>query len=257
MGRYAATEFGYSLDFPPENPFRGVHTSVSVERAGSMKEIVAKHILNRAGGGYWSQFDDVARVNGPGVSGIALIAASRTSGVFLKSLFPDESSGTVFNHELLYQPNATTDGNPESLKLNNPYNHTRGTYDFADRGADKEAYRWGWQIRSQRRDDNYTGIVRLNRAFALSGSGFTNEIDATIDVDQWMRTWAIMGLYGNDDQFGRLYAHNWRMYQRPTDGRLIALPWDLDRAFNLGTGTPLPPTAFAIQCAVRCATGWR
>jgi Lamin Tail Domain/Concanavalin A-like lectin/glucanases superfamily/CotH kinase protein len=243
FGRYAATEFGYSLDFPAEQPFRGVHTSVSIERAANMKEIVAKHILNRAGGGYWSQFDDVARINGPGVAAVALIAASRTSSVFLKSLFPNESTGTVFNHELLYQPNGTTDGNQESLKLNNPYNHDRGTYDLLDRGTDKEAYRWGWQIRSKRRDDNYTGIVRLNRAFALSGTAFTTEIDATIDVDQWMRTWAIMGLYGNDDQYGRFYAHNWRLYQRPTDGRLIALPWDLDRAFQLGTSDSLFPNA--------------
>ncbi len=242
FGRYNSTEFGYSLDFPVEKPFRGVHTAVSIERAGNMKEIVAKHILNRAGGGYWSQFDDVARVNGPGVAAPALIAASRTTNVFLKSLFPDESNGTVFNHELLYQPNGTVvPADPESLKLNNPYNHTRGGYDLRDRGTDKEAYRWGWQIRNKRRDDNYSGIVRLNRAFALTGTAFADEITATVDIDQWMRTWAIMGLYGNDDQYGRLFAHNWRIYQRPTDGRLIALPWDLDRSFQLGSGDSLFP----------------
>jgi hypothetical protein len=246
FGRYAGTEFGYNIGFPAGRLFRGVHDSVSVERAGNMKEIVAKHLLNRAGGGYWSQYDDVAKINGPGVSGIALIAASRTTDVFLESLFPELSTGTVFNHELLYQPNGTVDGNERSLKLNNPYNHDRGTYDLADRGTDKEAYRWGWQIRGKRRDDNYDSIVRLNRAFALGGAAFTAEISETIDVDQWMRTWAIMGLYGNDDQFGRLYAHNWRLYQRPTDGRLIALPWDLDRAFNLGTNAPVVPTGFEI-----------
>ncbi len=248
FGRYNGTEFGYSIDFPAEQPFRGVHTSVSIERAGNMKEIVAKHILNRAGGGFWSQFDDVARVNGPGVAAPALIAASRTTSVFLESLFPEESNGTVFNHELLYQPEGTVSAaDPESLKLNNPYNHTRGTYDLVDRGTDKEAYRWGWQIRNKRRDDNYASIVRLNRAFALTGTAFTNEIEATLDVDQWMRTWAIMGLYGNDDQFGRQFAHNWRLYQRPTDGRLIALPWDLDRAFQLGIGSQLTPTVNNIQ----------
>lgn len=246
FGRYAGTEFGYNIGFPAGRLFRGVHDSVSIERAGNMKEIVAKHLLNRAGGGYWSQYDDVAKVNGPGVSGIALIAASRTTDVFLQSLFPELSTGAVFNHELLYQPNGTVDGNERSLKLNNPYNHDRGTYDLADRGIDKEAYRWGWQIRGKRRDDNYDSIVRLNRAFALSGPAFTAEISETIDVDQWMRTWAIMGLYGNDDQFGRLYAHNWRLYQRPTDGRLIALPWDLDRAFNLATNSPVVPTGFEI-----------
>lgn len=243
FGRYAGSEFGYNIDFLPEQPFRGVHTSVSIERAGNMKEIVAKHLLNRAGGGYWSQYDDVAKVMGPGgISAPALIAAARTTGVFLESLFPGEDSGTIFNHELLYQPSATVDTLPESLKLNNPYNHTRGTYDLADRGADKEAYRWGWQIRNQRKRDDYSSIVRLNRAWALNGAAFKNEIDATIDVDQWMRTWAIMGIYGNDDQFGRQFAHNWRLYTRPTDGRLIALPWDLDRAFQLGVTDSLTPT---------------
>lgn len=246
FGRYAGTEFGYNIGFPAGNAFRGVHDSVSIERSGNMKEIVAKHLLNRAGGGYWSQYDDVAKVNGPGVSGIALIAASRTTDVFLQSLHPEFPTGTVFNHELLYQPNGTVDGNERSLKLNNPYNHNRGTYDLADRGDDKEAYRWGWQIRSKRGGDDYSSIVRLNRAFALSGAAFADEMSETIDVDQWMRTWAIMGLYGNDDQFGRLYAHNWRVYQRPTDGRLIALPWDLDRAFNLGTNSPMLPTSHAI-----------
>ena len=246
FGRFAATEFGYHLDFPADRPFRGTHGSISVERASNLREIIAKHLTNRAGGGYWSQYDDVVKVNGPGVSGIGLIAASRTSRVFVKGLFPDFSNGTVYNHELLYQPNGTVDGNQRSLKLNNPYNHDRGTYDLADRGMDKEAYRWGWQIRSKRRDDRYDPIIRLNRAFALSGSAFTDEIEAILDVDQWMRTWALMGLYGNDDQYGRLYAHNWRLYQRPSDGRLIALPWDLDRAFNLGTSAALPPTSLSI-----------
>lgn len=247
FGRYHISETGYNIDFPADQLFRGVHASVSIERSATLKEIIAKHLLNRAGGGYWSQFDDVAEVIGPGATGIGLIASSRTTNTFLKSLFPELPVGSLFNHELLYQPNGTVDGDPRSLKLNNPYNHDRGSYDLADRGADPEAYRWGWQLRNQRRGDDYSSIVRLNRAFALSGSAFTSEIEATIDVDQWMRTWAIMGLYGNDDQYGRLYAHNWRLYQRPTDDRLIALPWDLDRAFNLAANAPLTPTSFNIR----------
>ena len=233
---------GISIGFPPDQPFRGVHTNVSVENVGNMKEIITKHILNRAGGGYWSDFNDVAKVMGPGLNQIGLVAQTRTTGVFLKSLFPDESNGILYNHELLYQPNGTVDGNPESLKLNNPYNHTRGFLGFADRGLDKEQYRWAFQLRNKRKADDYAPIVRLNRAFVLTGQPFIDEILATIDIDQWMRTWALMGLYGNDDQYGRLWPHNWRIYQRPTDGRLIALPWDLDRSFLLGTSASLTPT---------------
>lgn len=246
FGRYQPTEFGYNLDFQPDQLFRGVHDSISIERAGLLREIVAEQIINRAGGGYWSFYNDVVKVNGPGASGVALIAASRTGSVFLNGAFPGYDSPTVFNHELLYQPNGTVDGQPESLKLNNPYHHNRGTMDFADRGADKEAYRWGFQIRSQRRADNYAPMVRLNRAFALSGTAFQNEIAATIDVDQWMRTWALMGLYGNADQYGRVWAHNWRMVPRPNDSRLIAFTWDLDSAFTLATTEQLTPTGFNI-----------
>ena len=125
---------------------------------------------------------------------------------------------------------------------------SRGLKPAGDPGSHRALDFVGLGVKAPRfQHDDYSGIVRLNRAFALSGSAFTSEVDATIDVDQWMRTWAIMGIYGNDDQFGRLYAHNWRMVQRPTDGRLIALPWDLDRAFNLATNEQLTPTAFAIQ----------
>jgi hypothetical protein len=241
-GRYG--EGGLSLEFPPDQPFRGVHTSVSIER-GNASEIVAKHLLNRAGGGYWSQYDDDARIIGIGPAGVGncLIAPARMTSVFLKSLFPDESSGNLYNHELLYQPTSTVDGNLESPKLNNPYVHTRGFLGLQDFGTDKEKYRWQWQLKNRRKADDYSIIIRANQAIgSLSGAPLAAALDPIIDVDQWMRTWAMMGLYGNDDQIGRLWPHNFRVYQRPTDGRLLAFPWDLDRAFNLGANASLTPT---------------
>ncbi len=241
-GRYASTGTGYHVLFNDGQPFRGLHASFNIDWNDAWREVLAKHMLNRAGGGYWSHFDEVIKVMGPSNSRIAVMNGARTSRQFVTALFPGSGTGTLFNHELLYQPNGTVDGNPESLKLNNPYNHTRGIYDLADRGADKEAYRWGWQIRSKRRGDDYTGMVRFNRAFALAGAAFEAEIEQVIDVDQFMRTWAIMSLYGNDDQYGRLYEHNWRIYERPTDGKFIALPWDLDRAFLLSSNASLIPT---------------
>lgn len=241
-GRYATTGTGYHVLFNADQPFRGLHDSFNIDWNDAWREVLAKHMLNRAGGGYWSHFDDVIKIMGPSNSRIAVLNGARTSRQFVTGLFPGSGTGTLFNHELLYQPNATVDGNAESLKLNNPYNHTRGIYDLADRGPDKETYRWGWQIRSKRRADDYAGLVRFNRAFGLTGAAFEAEIEQVIDVDQFMRTWAIMSLYGNDDQYGRLYEHNWRLYQRPTDGKFIAFPWDLDRAFLLSSNASLIPT---------------
>lgn len=242
-GRYAADGYGYHLTFQPDRPFRGVHGSITFERNPAMKEMLAKHMMNRAGGGGWSSYDDALRLANPvaAESGTALLSTARTSEIFFESLYGAAATPTAYNHELLYQPNGTVDGNPESLKLNNPYNHTRASYELQDRGADKEAYRWGWQMAGGRRLDDYAPIVRLNRAFALTGTAFDQEIDQVIDVDQWMRTWAMLSLNGNDDVYGRLFPHNWRLYPRPTDGRLIAIPWDLDRAFQLGTSDSLTP----------------
>ncbi len=241
-GRYGGDGFGYHLEFNDDQPYRGIHGSVNIDRNGGYRELLAKQMLNRAGGGYWSEYNDIGKIMGPSVSGFGMISTARTSKQFVTGLFPGSGTGTLYNHELLYQPNGTVDGQPESLKVNNPYNHVRAIYDLADRGEDKEAYRWGWQIRSKRRGDDYTKMVRFNRSFGLTGAAFEKEIEAVIDVDQFMRTWAVMSLYGNDDQYGRLYEHNWRIYERPTDGRLIALPWDLDRAFLLATNASLTPT---------------
>ncbi len=76
--------------------------------------------------------------------------------------------------------------------------------------------------------------MRLNRAFALSGSAFTerDRSHASTSTSGCApgRSWASTATTTNTAGFS---PHNWRLYARPTDGRLIALPWDLDRAFHL------------------------
>ena len=51
--------------------------------------------------------------------------------------------------------------------------------------------------------------------------------------------WAMFSLNGNDDLYTRIFDHNFRMYVRPEDGKIIGLPWDLDRAFQNPISAPL------------------
>ncbi len=240
FGRYAGTETGFSLSFHPDQPFRGVHTSVAIERAGNKKEILAKHMLGRAGGGLASYYDDVIRLIAPRPTetGTALLSMARYGDVFLEETFGD-NSGPLYNMELLYNPNGTIDGKPESLKLNNPYNHNNGSLLIADQGTDKETYRWNFQMRNARSRDDYGPMIQLAQAFSLTGAALETATNAIMDVDQWMRTWAMLSLNGNDDIYTRVFDHNFRMYVRPDDGKIVALPWDLDRAFQLAVRAPL------------------
>ncbi|MDB4265154.1 lamin tail domain-containing protein [bacterium] len=240
-GRYQSDGYGFNLRFQPDNLFRGVHQSIALERTSNRNELFAKHLLNRAGGGYWSFYDDVAHLVAPTTSdtGTVLISMARHTGNYFEGLFPDsDGSGTLFNLELHYSPTTTT-GGPEDLKIGNPFTHNFGQYDFGDYGSDQETYRWGFQIRSARDRDDYSKIVALNQAFALEGADFKSAMDELIDVNQWMRTFAMLSLNGNDDTFGRIWEHNIRFYVRPTDGKVIALLWDLDRTFRLGTSGSL------------------
>lgn len=248
FGRFNSGHYGFNIRFQPDNLFRGVHKSISIERSPNLKELLAKNLMNRAGGGYWSFYDDVAHIITPttGDRGIGLLSMSRQTSTFFNGLFPDaDQPGTLFNHELLYNPSGTT-GGAEGLKIGNPYNHTGGRYDLEDRGADKEPYRWGFQIRSSRGRDDYSQLVALNQAMDLSGTALKRTLDDIIDVDQWMRTFAMMSLNGTDDIYSRIWEHNFRYYVRPTDNKILIFQWDLDRSFQLGTTSSVIPTRNSV-----------
>jgi hypothetical protein len=246
FGRYNNAHYGFNMRFDPMHLFRGIHPSISVERGGSSqvsKILLASHLLSRAGGGNWSTYPDVADVThpGPGTSAttdLCLLAMARHTDAFFDGQY--DGDGTLYNHELLYNPNGTIDGNPESLKRNNPYNHTRGRSDFQDWHGDKEGARWGFQIRSNRARDNYAPVLAMGTTLQnLSGSNLLSAMEQVVDVDQFARSYTMFALYGNDDTYTRIWEHNWRMYARPDDGKLIALPWDLDRCFQLSTPASL------------------
>jgi len=246
-GRTHSTERGYNIRFQPDQLFRGVHKTISVERGGSKKEIVAKHMFNAAGGGLGSLYDDVAYVITPRDTGVGLLAMARYTSLYLKSQYDNGGDGTLYNYELLYTPTTTVNGHPEGLKLNYPYTHTSGSFDFADYGDDKEAYRWFEQIRNNRVKDDYSLLIALSQACSLTDAALEARITEVMDVSQWMRTFAMESLCGNDDFYGRAHDHNFRMYQRPQDNKMVALPWDLDRAFRLSTGDALWPTRLNLR----------
>ena len=246
-GRTHNSERGYNIRFQPDQLFRGVHKTISVERGGSKKEIVAKHMFNAAGGGLGSLYDDVAYVITPRDTGVGLLAMARYTSLYLKSQYDNGGDGTLYNYELLYTPTSTVNGHPEGLKLNFPYTHTSGSFDFADYGDDKEAYRWFEQIRNNRVKDDYSLLIALSQACSLTDTALEDRITEVMDVSQWMRTFAMESLCGNDDFYGRAHDHNFRLYQRPQDNKMVALPWDLDRAFRLSTAAALWPTRLNLR----------
>ncbi len=63
---------------------------------------------------------------------------------------------------------------------------------------------------------------------------------AIIDIDEWARVFALQSLSGAADVYtrGGLH-HNIQFYVRPSDNRVLALPWDWDFAFTASARQPL------------------
>ncbi len=246
-GRPDNNRTGFHITFSPEQPFRGVHRTISIDRSGgwagfvpfgAQDEILVKHIATHAGG-IPGMYDDLIRVIAPRRihSGSALLLMARFSSVYLDSQFENGGDGTKYTYELIYHP-TTSIGGVEGPKRPLP-DSVLGT-DHTNLGDGKENYRWFYLIENNVQRDDYSTIQRFAQ---LLGGNDRAAIDAgsreIMDVDQWMRAFAMYSLCGIGDTYMSGNFHNNIYYVRPEDERVLVFPWDMDFAFVASTGAPL------------------
>jgi len=101
-------------------------------------------------------------------------------------------------------------------------------------GEDKELYRWNYRIRSRDNDDNLQPIIDLMAAFNTSGTSYKNAVSSVMDVEEVLKEIAVRHIVGDWDSWGYNRGKNNLLYRRPSDGRFVLIPWDID--FVLGSG---------------------
>ncbi len=246
-GRADPGRQGYHVEFPPDRKFRGVHDSITLDRSGNwgyagapfgQNEMLVKHIISHAGG-VASLQDDIVRLIAPqtGHTGPALLQMARYGGDYLDSMYQDGSDGQLHKMEIAYHTSATDNGLPTGLKLAQEGGITN--VDLGDRGASAESYRWFFRHENNPWNDDSSAMMGVSQAFSQNGAAFDAAIDPLIDNDEWMRCMALESLCGIADIFSRDNGHNVYFYQRPKDGKMLALPWDWDFAFIQATNAPL------------------
>ena len=91
-------------------------------------------------------------------------------------------------------------------------------------------------IKNHRDADDYSRFIALvqglepDRQRALDAQ--TRQL---MDIDQWMRAYALISLCSVGDMYTFGNNHNFFIYQRPSDGKFLYFPWDMDFAFTRGT----------------------
>jgi hypothetical protein len=245
-GRPVSGRVGYHLRFDPQHLFRGVHQTVAIDRSGGWKfggptgqdEILIKQMNNHAGG-IPGMYDDIIRVIAPRrtETGPALLMLAAFGDVYLDSQYPRGSDGPVYKLELIYYPTTTDTGGAEGRKLPQP-DDVLGT-DLRDLGNDQEVYRWNFLQESHRDRDDYSRLMALCKAFSLPSATLEAGTRAVMDVDEWMRTFAMYSLSGVNDTYTQGNNHNNLYYVRPEDQKVMVFPWDMDFSFVLSTTGPL------------------
>jgi hypothetical protein len=235
-GRNKNVRVGWNIRFPNDQLFLGAHRTIAIDRSGagnqfSQKEILVKHAINHAGG-IPGMEDDLIRVIAPRSqhTSSAMLLKSRFDNEWLDNIYQDGGDGRMFEFELIYHMSGTT-GGPEGLKLT----QDGGTSGVSVRslGSDKELYRWHWLNKNNRDADDYEGLMAAVTAIGQSSGGqFHADTQALLDVDQWLRSFAIQNLFGIGDNYSAGSGHNAIIYQRPEDGKFLLFPWDMDFTFS-------------------------
>ncbi|MBW2561981.1 MAG: CotH kinase family protein, partial [Deltaproteobacteria bacterium] len=161
------------------------------------------------------------------------VQMARYGPVYCREAYGDEGgSGTLFEYELVYTLAQTVGNDPEGLKIPQEGGGVYGRNVADYLGTDKEKYRWHFLIKNRRDMDDYDPVMDLTRALSLGQSAFAATISQTIDVDQWLQSFAVGCTISAGDNWISDSAHNAMFYFRPTDGRFTFFLHDMDYAYQ-------------------------
>jgi hypothetical protein len=230
----------YRLEFNPDQKFReraevnldmteGSGRGPLQERASywfyrqlglhfSMQEYVRPIVNGRAYGDY----EDVQKVDGD----------------YIDKWFPDDSDGYLHEVDDYFEFDAagTAQTNlQEGLKYNSQH------------PLIKETYRWGFEKRSHRENDDWDHVFDFAVAMNTPSSNPNYEriIESVILPQHFAAVLAIRHAVGDWDSYGYRRGKNNSFYLAPNEGKWYLLPWDID--FCLGSGDGPTTSLFYID----------
>ena len=233
FSRSGGGQSGLNIKFPADQLFRGTQSTIIV-RLRNPQEILVKHMANQAIN-VPASYNDFVELRGyrNGQSGLGRMEMSRFGENYLAGAFEDGASSPMFKMEGIRDFLTAGAG---GVKNPQPVGWIV-QFDLEDLGDDKEQYRHVLRLISARKQDDYTGIMAMAKAFGAPDETLRESVESILDTDQWTRMMAIMSLCGIADVYPVENPHNFNFYRRPTDGKFIALPWDWDFTFNLAASS--------------------
>jgi len=235
--------YAYRIDFNPDQKF-GEREEINLDNTeggnrGPLQERASYWFYKQMGLQYSMQEFVRLIVNGSSqTSGMVYEDVQKIDGDYINKWFPDDTDGYIHKIDDYFE--YTADGTrfsnlDEGLKYDNRHPLL------------KETYRWGFEKRGHRENDNWDHFFDF--AVALNTPPNSPEyeqiIESVIDPEHFARVLAIRHAVGDWDSYGYNRGKNNYFYYAPTEDKWYLLPWDID--FTLGSGDGSNTNLFSMN----------
>lgn len=217
--------------FVPGQRLHGLHSLIlnnEVVDCSYLKEPLAYRVFRDAGLAASRTSFARVRVNDE-IYGLYVVIEAPDSEL-LESRFPDDDEGNLYDGKYIY-------------------NWDFGSYILLDFAANVDGL---FALEEGTSVDN-ADVIAISETMsgAPHGPGFAAAMDPLLDWDQWHTAWAVEQWVGHLDGY-QMNKNNYRVYFRPSDGKMIYLPTDFDYGFLADGGWGVGWTAPLGNLASRC-----
>ncbi|HKS38499.1 MAG TPA: lamin tail domain-containing protein [Verrucomicrobiae bacterium] len=225
---------GYVMQFPPDDVFLGAKDFVldwPIRDGSAQYEQIAYWMARELGIPYNHRRFVHVYVNGNRRGTIYEDTQQPNSDV-IEQVFPDDTDGDLHKIEDWFEFGdipANHEGNVDATLEN-----------FTTTGGAKKLarYRWTWRKRATDTPNDYSALFSLVDAVnANQPEPFESLVESQVDVDEWMRIFAIEHIAGNWDSYGYNRGKNMYAY-KPVNGKWTLMMWDIDFVFSAGGDGP-------------------
>jgi hypothetical protein len=220
----------YRLDFNPDQKF-GDRQEINLDRTeesyrGPLQERASYWFYRQMGLQYSRQ--EYVRLISNGNNQRNYEDVRKIDGDYVDAWFPGDNDGYIHKIDDYFEYNVagTSHSNlDEGLKYD-------GSHPLL-----KETYRWGFEKRSYRENDEWDHLfnfaVKMNTS-SSNGAAYEAAIESVIHPEHFARVLALRHACGDWDSYGYNRGKNNCFYYALREGKWYLMPWDID--FTLGSG---------------------
>jgi hypothetical protein len=238
-GRDPRQRYAYRIRFGPDQRFRG-QEEINLDNTeggnrGPLQERASYWFYRQMGLEFSMQ--EFVRLVTNGNSYANYEDVQNIEGDYIDMWFPNDADGYMHKIDDYFEYSA--DGTGFS-------NIDEGLHYDSRHPLLKETYRWHFEKRGHREDDNWDHFFNFAKAMNTpsSSSNYEQAIESVIHPEHFARVLAIRHAVGDWDSYGYSRGKNNYFYYAPLEDKWYLLPWDID--FTLGSGDGSGTNLFSI-----------